>query len=156
MRSLRVSRKIPVVLARTARARKSNQRCTLGSWGCTEGHKDHMSQRKTKKTKNAKHIAITRGTPPSFPNTPPPPFNFKIFFKYCRRRNPKGEYNHKMEGDQNVVELSKERSAKLVKTWPYVVARYAHVTQARDHVQLCNNTKTTHFQHHKVRPSTIL
>jgi hypothetical protein len=33
-----------------------------------------------------------------------------------------------------VVELSKERSAKLVKKWPYVVARYAHMTLARDPV----------------------
>ena len=32
--------------------------------------------------------------------------------------------------------LFKERSAKLIKKWPYVVARYAHVTLARDHVQL--------------------
>jgi hypothetical protein len=50
-----------------------------------------------------------------------------------------------MEGDQNVVELSKESSAKLVKTWPYVVARYAHVTQARDHVQLCKPPKPPIF-----------
>ena len=60
-----------------------------------------------------------------------------------------------MEGDQNVDELSKERSAKLVKTWPYVVARYAHVTLARDHVRLCNTTKTTHFQYYRACPSTI-
>jgi hypothetical protein len=46
-----------------------------------------------------------------------------------------------MEGDQNVIELSKERSAKLVKTWPYVVARYAHVIEARDHIQLCKPPK---------------
>ena len=61
-----------------------------------------------------------------------------------------------MEGDQNVDELSKERSAKLVKTWPYVVARYAHVTLARDHVRLCNTTKTTHFQYYRACPSIIL
>ena len=60
-----------------------------------------------------------------------------------------------MEGDQNVVGLSKERSAKLVKTWPYVVARYAHATLARDHVRLCNTTKTTHFQHYRACPSTV-
>jgi hypothetical protein len=45
-----------------------------------------------------------------------------------------------MEGDQNMVELSLERSAKLVKTWPYIVARYAHMTLARNEpygVSLC-------------------
>ncbi|PMD15128.1 hypothetical protein NA56DRAFT_650292 [Hyaloscypha hepaticicola] len=59
-----------------------------------------------------------------------------------------------MEGDQNVDELSKERSAKLVKTRPYIPARYAHVTLARDHVRLCNTTKTAHFQHCRACPST--
>ena len=49
-----------------------------------------------------------------------------------------------MERDQNVNELSKERSAKLVKTWPYVVARYAHVTLARDHVQLRSANHQNH------------
>ena len=61
-----------------------------------------------------------------------------------------------MEGDQNVDELSKERSAKLVKTWPYIVARYAHVTLARDHVRLCNITKITHFQYYKTCPFIVL
>ena len=60
-----------------------------------------------------------------------------------------------MEGDQNVIGLSKERSAKLVKTWPYIVARYAHVTLARDHVRLYNTTKTTHFQYYKACPFII-
>jgi hypothetical protein len=55
-----------------------------------------------------------------------------------------------------VDKLSKERSAKLVKTWPYMRARYAHVMLARDHVRLCNTTKTTHFQHYRACPSTVI
>jgi len=49
-----------------------------------------------------------------------------------------------MEGEQNVDELSKERSAKLVKTRAYMATRYAHVTLARDHVQL----RSTNHQNH--------
>ena len=45
------------------------------------------------------------------------------------RYNPKG-------GRQIVMKLAKERSVKLVKTRAYMPARYAHVTPARDHVQL--------------------
>ena len=44
---------------------------------CTEGHKDHMSQRKTPNAKRKIHCALH--PPPS-----PPPFNFNIFLKYFK------------------------------------------------------------------------
>jgi len=51
-------------------------------------------------------------------------------------------------------ELSKERSARLVKTRAYMPARYAHVMPARDHVQLrLATTKTTHTQHAPPHPT---
>ncbi len=50
-------------------------------------------------------------------------------------------------------EFSKERSAKLVKTRAYMPTRYAHVTLARDHVQL----RSANHQNHQysARPTTI-
>jgi len=56
-----------------------------------------------------------------------------------------------------VDELSKERSAKLVKTRAYMPARYAHVTLARDHVQLRSANHQNHsFQHGKACPTIII